>query len=429
VYDRTVAPHRTNDEPSPRGFATRAIRAAARQPRLEQRPTAVPIYQSATFTTEDADELGAVLLDERPGYAYSRIDNPTVHALADAVAELEGAESGQAFATGMAAIHASLVSLLRAGDRIVATQAVYGSTRALLAGLLTRLGVSTAWVDITDHEAVERELAAAPARVLYAETISNPTIVVADHAALAAIAHRHGATYVVDNTFASPWICRPLELGADLVIESATKYLGGHSDVLAGVVTGDQQRTEAIRAVQVDTGGSLAPLSAFLVLRGLTTLALRMERHSATASALAAWLGRQDGVTRVHHPSLPGHPQHDLAGRQLRASGGMLAFELSGGRDAGRAFIDALRFAERTASLGSVHTIVAHPSSTTHRQLDDAALAAAGIGPGLLRASIGLEDVEDLTADFDQALHAAADAAPAEPAEPSVAAPLAPAGR
>jgi cystathionine beta-lyase/cystathionine gamma-synthase len=263
---------------------------------------------------------------------------------------------------------------------------------------------------------VERALADAPARVLYAETISNPTIVVADHEALSAIARRHGATYVVDNTFASPWICRPLELGADLVVESATKYLGGHSDVLAGVVTGDARRIEAIKAVSVDTGGSLAPLSAFLVLRGLTTLALRMERHSATASALAAWLARQDGVVRVHHPSLPGHPQHHLAGRQLRASGGMLAFELSGGRPAGRAFIDALRFAELTASLGSVHTIVAHPSSTTHRQLDDTALAAAGIGPGLLRASVGLEDVEDLTADFARGLEAARAAAAATPA-------------
>ena len=415
MYDRVVAPNGT-DEPTPRGFATRAIRAAARQPALEQRPTAVPIYQSATFTTADADELGSVLLDERPGYAYSRIDNPTVHALADAVAELEGAEAGYAFATGMAAIHATLVSLLGAGDRIVATQAVYGSTRALLAGLLTRLGVATTWVDIADHDAVERALAAAPARVLYAETISNPTIVVADHAALAAIARRRGATYVVDNTFASPWICRPLELGADLVVESATKYLGGHSDVLAGVVSGDTARIEAIRAVGVDTGGSLAPLSAFLVLRGLTTLALRMERHSATASALAGWLARQDGVTRVHHASLPEHPQHDLASRQLRAAGGMLAFELDGGRVAGRAFIDALRFTERTASLGSVHTIVAHPSSTTHRQLDDVALATAGIGPGLLRASTGLEDLEDLTADFGRGLEAARASAP--PAEP-----------
>jgi len=402
-----VSPDPPADATAPRGFATRAIRAAARSPQVDQRPTAVPIYQTATFTSGDADELGAILVDDRAGYAYSRIDNPTTDALARAVAELEGAEAGYAFASGMAAIHATLVALAGAGDRIVATRAVYGSTRSLLTGLLTRLGITTAWVDITDHDAVERALSKAPSRILYAETISNPTIVVADHRRLATLAHRHGATYVVDNTFASPYLCRPLELGADLVVESGTKYLGGHSDVLAGIVSGDRARIAAIRAIQTDTGGTLAPLAAFLVLRGLPTLALRMERHSATASALAGWLERQDGVGRVHHPSLESHGQHGLAGRQLAASGGMLAFDLAGGRAAGRAFIDALTLAERTASLGSVHTIVAHPASTTHRQLDDDALAGAGIGPGLLRASIGLEDLDDLRADFGRALSAA----------------------
>jgi cystathionine beta-lyase/cystathionine gamma-synthase len=390
-----------------RGFATRAIRAASRAPQVDQRPTSVPIYQSATFSSQDADELAAVLTDQRPGYAYSRIDNPTTSALAAAVAELEGAEAGQAFATGMAAIHAALLSLVSAGDRIVSTRAVYGSTRALQANVLGRFGVTTQYVDITDHAAVEAALASAPARILYAETISNPTIVVADHAALAAIAHRHGAVYVVDNTFASPYVCRPLELGADLVIESATKFLGGHSDVLAGVVCGSGDLVRRARNVQVDTGGSLAPLAAFLVLRGIATLALRMERHSATAAALASWLERQEGVVRVHHPSLRSHPQHALAARQLALGGGMLAFELAGGRAAGSAFIDALSVTELTASLGSVHTMVVHPASTTHRQLDDRALAEAGIAPGLLRVSAGLEDVDDLVADFEGALVAA----------------------
>jgi len=402
-----VSHDRPPDETTPRGFATRAIRAAARQPQVDQRPTAVPIYQTATFTSDTADELGAILVDERPGYAYSRVDNPTTSALAEAVAELEGAETGFSLASGMAAVHATLVSLAGAGERIVATRAVYGSTRSLLAGLLTRLGIATEWVDITDHGAVERALGAVPTRLLYAETISNPTIVVADHRALAAIAHRHGVPYVVDNTFASPYLCRPIELGADLVIESGTKYLAGHSDVLAGVVVGDRARIDAIRAIQIDTGGTLSPLAAFLVLRGLPTLALRMERHSATAGALAAWLERQDGVARAFHPSLQSHPQHALAGRQLAASGGMLAFELEGGRDAGRAFVDTLTLTERTASLGSVHTIVAHPASTTHRQLDERGLAEAGIRPGLLRASIGLEDQDDLLDDFGRALAAA----------------------
>jgi cystathionine beta-lyase/cystathionine gamma-synthase len=396
-----------------RGFATRAIRAASRAPQVDQRPTSVPIYQSATFSSHDADELAAVLTDQRPGYAYSRIDNPTTAALAAAVAELEGGEAGVSFATGMAAIHAALLSLVSAGDRIVSTRAVYGSTRALQANVLGRLGVTTEYVDITDHATVEAALAAAPARVLYAETISNPTIVVADIAGLAAIAHRHGATLVVDNTFASPYLCRPLELGADLVIESATKYLGGHSDVLAGIVSGSRELVRRVRDVQVDTGGSLAPLAAFLVLRGVATLAVRMERHGATAAALAAWLERQDGVVRVHHPSLPSHPQHALASRQLTLGGGMLAVELAGGRPAGAAFIDALSITELTASLGSVHTMVVHPPSTTHRQLDDRALVDAGIPPGLLRISAGLEDVDDLIADFETALAAARAGGPA----------------
>jgi cystathionine beta-lyase/cystathionine gamma-synthase len=396
-----------------RGFATRAIRAVSRAPQVDQQPTSVPIYQSATFSSHDADELAAVLTDQRPGYAYSRIDNPTTAALAEAVAELEGGEAGVSFATGMAAIHAALVSLLSAGDRIVSTRSVYGSTRALQANVLGRLGVTTQYVDITDHSAVEAALAAAPTTVLYAETISNPTIVVADIAALAALAHRHGATLVVDNTFASPYLCRPLELGADLVIESATKYLGGHSDVLAGVVSGDRDRIRRVRNVQIDTGGSLAPLAAFLVLRGIATLAVRMERQAATAAALAAWLERQDGVVRVYHPSLSSHPQHEIAARQLALGGGMLALELAGGRAAGAAFIDALSITELTASLGSVHTMVVHPPSTTHRQLDDAALVEAGIAPGLLRVSVGLEDAEDLRRDFEAALVAARAAAPA----------------
>jgi cystathionine beta-lyase/cystathionine gamma-synthase len=393
------------------GFATRAIRAAHRVPRVDQRPTSVPIYQTITFSSDDAASLGAVLTDDRLGYAYSRIDNPTVTALAAAVAELEGAESGYALASGMAAIHAAVVSLVSAGDRIVATSASYGTTRALFGDVLRRLGVATDHVDVTDLTAVDGALAAAPTRILYAETIANPTIVVADHAALADIAHRHGALYVVDNTFASPYLCRPLELGADLVIESASKYLSGHGDVLAGVVVGRRELIGAIRAVQVDTGASLAPNSAFLVLRGISTLAIRMERHAATAAALAAWLERQDGVSRVYHPSLQSHPQRDIAMRQLALGGGMLAVELDGGRAAGEAFIDALSIPELTASLGSVFTMVVHPPSTTHRQLDDEALSSAGISPGMLRCSIGLEDLDDLVADFERGLAAARKAA------------------
>jgi cystathionine beta-lyase/cystathionine gamma-synthase len=372
------------------GFTTRAIRASTRVPRVDQPPSSVPIYQAATFASADADELGAVTTGRQPGYVYARLGNPTVDALAEAFAALHGAEAGFAAATGMAAIHLAVASQVAAGDRIVATRALYGTTRSLFSTVLSRAGVATTFVDATDPAAVEAALAAAPTRILYLETISNPTLVVPDLAELATLAHRHGATLVVDNTFASPYLCRPLELGADLVVESATKYIAGHSDVLAGAVAGSRPLIDAIRALHVDTGGTLAPFSAFLVLRGIPTLALRMERHQATASVLADLLEGRPGVHRVWYPA------------------------------AGRAFIDALRIPERTASLGSIHTIVVHPPSTTHRQLAPDQLAEAGIAPGLLRVSVGLEDAADLAADFERALGAALGAAdPTRAADPT----------
>ena len=395
------------------GFSTRAIRASARAPRVDQHPTSVPIYQTATFASDDADELDAVLMGTQPGYAYSRVGNPTTTALADAIADLEGAEAGYVLSSGMAAIHASLVSLVRAGDRIVATNAVYGSTRSLLVNVLGPLGIRTDFVDATDHDAVAGALGAGPARVLYAETLSNPTMVVADHAALADLAHRHGAVYVVDNTFASPYVCRPAEFGADLVVESATKYIGGHSDVLAGTVAGRGDLVAGVGRVQIDTGGTLAPLAAFLVMRGLATLGVRLDRHAATSAALARWLERQDGVPHVRHPLLTSHPAADIVARQFHGGSGMFAFELDGGRPAARAFVDALTVPALTASLGSIHTMIVHPPSSTHRQLNEDELAEAGIGPGLLRCSIGLEDVDDLLADFTMGLEAARAATPA----------------
>lgn len=377
----------------------------------------MPIFQTATFASEDAERLGDVIGDGWIGYSYSRLSNPTTRALGDAYAEVAGGEAGYALASGMAAIHAALASVLRAGDRVVAASALYGSTRSQLVGYFGRFGVDVELVDVTDLDAVERALSAARSRVLYAETSANPTTFLADHAALSALAHRHGALYLVDNTFASSYVCRPLELGADLVIESATKYLGGHSDLIAGVVAGPRNLVEAVAKAQVDTGGTLGPFEAFLVLRGILTFAVRMDRHGANALALATWLEGQEGVKRVLYPGLPSHPQHDVAARQLRAGngGGMLAFEVVGGRDAGRAVIDAMEITELTASLGSVHTMVVHPPSTSQRQLSEAELIEAGITPGLLRVSVGLEDVDDLIEDFGRGL-AAARAVAATPA-------------
>jgi len=396
-----------------RGFSTRAIRAASRAPGLDQTPTTVPIYQTTTFASADADELGEVLSDPRAGYAYSRIANPTTRALGDAYAELAGGQSGLALASGMGAIHTTLASLLRSGDRVVASNVLYGSTRTLLLDTFAGFGVRVDFIDTSTPEAVAHALAVAPTRVLYTETIANPTTFLADHRALAELAHRHGATYVVDNTFASPYVCRPLELGADLVVESATKFLGGHSDLIAGVVAGPPELIAAVERVQIETGATLGPFEAFLVLRGILTLAVRGERHARNAAALASWLERQERVRSVLYPGLPSHPQHAVAVRQFRAgvAGGMLAFEVEGGRVAGRAVIDALTLPELTASLGSVHTMVVHPPSTSHRQSSEAELLEAGITPGLLRVSVGLEDIEDLQSDFAAALAAIPDEA------------------
>ena len=394
-----------------RGFGTRAIRAATTPPHVAQAPNSVPIYQAVTYSADDSEALGAILRDARPGYAYSRIDNPTAATMAHAIAELHGAEAGFAFGSGMAAIHATLVSLLRAGDRIVCTRSVYGSTRELFVGLLARFGVETVFVDAADPDAVSAAFGPR-SRVLYLETISNPTITVGDLVALSERAHAAGVKVVVDNTFASPYLCRPLESGADLVIESCTKWIGGHSDVLAGAVVGSRPRIAAIRAVEIDTGGIVAPFNAFLVLRGIQTLHVRMERHCQTALSLARYLEADDDVKAVYYPGLASHPQAAVAQRLLRAGGGMLALDL-GDRAAAAAFIDALQLPPRTASLGSVQTMVVHPPSTTHRQLDGSALAEAGIPPGLVRVSVGLEDGEDLIADFAAGLAAARAAVPA----------------
>ena len=393
----------------PTGFSTRAIRAASRTPRVDQQPSAVPIYQTATFTSADATELGDVAADSRAGYAYSRISNPTTSTLGAAYAELAGGEAGVALASGMGAIHAALSSQLKAGDRVVAPNAAYGSTRTQLVDTFAKFGVQVDFADLTDNAAAAAAIAAGPTRVVYAETIANPTTVVTDHATVAGLAHEAGATYIVDNTFASPYVCRPLALGADLVVESATKFLGGHSDVIGGVVAGRGELIRRVEKVQVDTGATLGPFDAFLVLRGILTLAVRVERHAATAAALAAWLERQGGVERVLYPGLPSHPQHAVAVRQFRpgVAGGMLAVEVAGGREAGKAIIDALTLTELTASLGSVHTMVVHPPSTSQRQMTDDQLAAAGITAGLLRVSVGLEDLEDLQADLAAGLAAA----------------------
>lgn len=383
------------------GFATRAIRAASRIPEAPQPPVNVPIYQTATFEVGSAQELAALLEFQLPGHSYTRYSNPTFAALEAALAELEGAEAGLVTGSGMAAIHATLASLLRPGDEVLAGRALYGGTYALLTGLLARFGVTAHFKTLTDASAVEAAMTTRT-RLIWAETIANPTTDVADIASLAVIAHRNGAALVVDNTFASPYLCNPLDLGADLVVHSLTKYIGGHSDLTGGAVLGDQERVAAARHLMVDVGGNAQPLEAFLALRGLKTLALRVERHSSNAMAVACGLEGRSGVARVLYPGLASHPQHQVAARELRDGlfGGMLAIDLAGGRAAGERFLERLQVAVHATSLGSVETLCSHPASSSHRQLSEDALAAAGLTPGLVRVSVGLEEADDLVEDL-----------------------------
>ncbi|PRX95653.1 trans-sulfuration enzyme family protein [Allonocardiopsis opalescens] len=395
------------------GENTRAAHPPA-PPAAGARPLGLPVHRSTTYAFESSQQFADVLDGAAEGYSYSRIDNPTADAFAQAVAAAEGAGldrpvTGQPFASGMAAITAVLLATTGAGDHVLAPAAVYGNTRSLLTGLLARFGLRSDFVDITDHDAV-RAAIRPNTRVLFTETLANPTMTVSDLPALARIAHDAGALLVVDSTFASPVVCRPLEHGADLVLHSATKYIGGHSDATGGVVVGPPELMRDVRSVRVDTGSGLAPDDAFLLRRGMETLPLRVRRQCANASVFAAALHRHPMVLRIDYPGLVDHPGHDTARRLFDSGpegtrfGACVTITPHGGREAGMRFADGLRLAQVAASLGGTHTLAGHIASTTHRQFDDAALAAAGIDPGAVRFSIGIEDPEDLIADATAAL-------------------------
>ncbi|MDQ3148912.1 MAG: aminotransferase class I/II-fold pyridoxal phosphate-dependent enzyme [Chloroflexota bacterium] len=383
------------------GFSTRAIRAASRAPDVPQPPVNVPIYQTSTFEMADADELAELLGFERPGHSYSRYSNPTHAALEDALAELEGAAAAVVTASGMAAMHAVVLSLLRSGDEIIVPRAVYGGMVGLIAAILERSGIGHRSVDTTDVVQVQAAVNDRT-RLIWLETISNPTTAVADIGTVSNLAHEHGVLVAVDNTFASPAVVNPLSIGADIVVHSLTKYIGGHSDLIGGVVLGAADRVGAARKIVINAGGNAAPFEAFLALRGLKTLALRMERHSANALAVAEALEDAPGVVRVLYPGLDSHPQHDLAMRTFRRgmASGMLAIELDGGREHGERFLSRIRIAVHATSLGSVETLVSHPASSSHRQLGNDELAAAGMSAGTMRISIGIEDAADLIEDL-----------------------------
>ena len=391
------------------GEHTRAVHPPV-PPAVQQTPMALPVYRSAAFRFDSSQQYADLLDGVETGYSYSRIDNPTTDAFASAVAALEGVGldrevTGQPFASGMAAISTVLMTLTSAGAHVVAPREVYGGTYALLSGVLQRFGVTTSFVDGTDLEAV-RSAIRPETTVVYAETLANPTLSVADLPGLAVIAHDAGARLVVDATFTSPAVVRPLEHGADVVVHSATKYLGGHSDSTGGVAVGSPELMAGVRTDRVNLGGMLAPDEAFLLNRGLATLPLRVQRHCDSALAVATAMSEHPRVVRVDYPGLPSHRDHALAGKLFDPGryGGVVTVTPEGGRAQGMALCDRLRLVQVATSLGGVHSKVSHVASTTHRQLSEAALAEAGIGAGAVRISVGLEDPDDVVADLVQAL-------------------------
>jgi cystathionine gamma-synthase/methionine-gamma-lyase len=387
---------------------TQAVHAGERGPKPDFTPVSTPIYPSVGYTYEKMDDLDAIFGGQRPGFVYPRYGSPTVLAFEQAMAILEGAQDAVAFASGMAAVHAALLSAgVRAGTSVVAAADLYGATYALLDQALTSLGVTVRFVDITDLDQVASALELEQPVALLCEIISNPLMKVPDVPALARLAQSIGAALIVDSTFASSYLFRPLEHGADYALHSATKYLGGHGDLMAGVVACSGQRGLDLRERQKLLGANLGPQEAWLALRGLKTLPLRMREHCANAQAVAAWLAGREDVDGVHYPGLPHHPQHALA-QQLfdgRGFGGMLSFELRGaGQPEVFRFMEALELVLPATTLGDVYSLTLYPAHSSHRQVGPEVRASLGIKDSLVRLSVGIEDPDDIIADLAQAL-------------------------
>lgn len=361
--------------------------------------TVTPIFHGVTFAYDDLDEWRAVGAGEKAGYIYSRNTNPTVAVFEDKVRSLEGGEAATSCATGMAAISSTLFALLAPGRRVVSIRDTYGGTNRLFSDFLPGWGVDVELCDTGDHGAIEEAIARG-CDLLYLETPTNPTLKILDIRRLARAARDVGAAVVVDNTFATPINQRPLEHGADLVIHSATKYLGGHSDAMGGIVVGDTERVRRIFAFREINGASLDPHSASLLARGVRTLELRVVRQNRNAQQVAEFLAGHPAVRAVHYPGLPDHPHHEVARVQMTGFGGVLAFELEGGFEAVRTLLGRLHLAHRAASLGSVATLVGPPATTSHVELTPEQRAAAGIPEALVRYSVGIEDGEDLVEDL-----------------------------
>ncbi|MGB0712765.1 MAG: O-succinylhomoserine sulfhydrylase [Gammaproteobacteria bacterium] len=383
-------------------FETRAVRAG--QVRTAEGEHSEPIFTTSSFAFESAAQAAARFGGDEPGNIYSRFTNPTVRTFEQRLASLEGGECAVATASGMAAILATCLGLLKAGDHVVSSRAIFGTTNVLFNNFMAKFGVETTYVAPTDLDAW-RAAIRPNTRLLFLESPSNPLGEVADIPALAELCRERGALLVVDNVYATPVLQRPLELGAHVVVHSATKFIDGQGRALGGAVVGDAEHVgKEVFAVVRSAGPTMSPFNAWVFLKGLETLSLRMERHSASALELARWLEEQPGIRRVYYPGLASHPQHELAARQMSAFGGVLSFEVEGGREAAWRLIDSTRFLSITANLGDAKSTITHPATTTHGRLSDEQKAEAGIVEGLVRVSVGLESVDDLKADLSRGL-------------------------
>ncbi|MCE8002415.1 O-succinylhomoserine sulfhydrylase [Billgrantia ethanolica] len=382
---------------------TLAIRAGHQ--RTHEQEHGEPIFPTSSFVYGSAAEAARKFGGEERGNVYSRFTNPTVHTFERRLAALEGGERCVATSSGMAAILSTVLALLQAGDEIVASRSLFGSTVSLFDKYFGKLGITTRYVELSDLAAWESAITP-NTRLLFAETPSNPLSEVVDIAALAEIAHRHAALLAIDNCFLTPALQKPLALGADLVIHSATKYLDGQGRAVGGAVVGRDKELEEVFGVVRTCGPCLSPFNAWIFTKGLETLSLRMRAHCENAQALAEWLQAHPAVARVHYSGLPDHPQHELAGRQQGGFGAVLGFEVKGGREAAWSVIDATRMLSITGNLGDVKSTITHPATTTHGRLSPAQKDAAGIGEGLIRVAVGLESIEDIRLDLARGLDA-----------------------
>ena len=385
---------------------TLAIHAGIESP-PQHGPVSVPIFQSATFSFSEADEGAARFAGTEPGYIYTRLGNPTVGALESALAQLEGGFAGLGTASGMAAISTVFLTFLRSGDHVVGTDAVYGPTRLLLEKHLLKFGIESTWVSTDDIEAV-RAAVRPETKMIYIETPANPTIKLSDLEACAGVAREIAGLFVVDNTFSSPMLQRPFEYGADVIVHSMTKYINGHSDVVAGMIVSAREELHAkLKPMLQSLGGTMDPHQAWLVLRGLRTLPIRIDRAQSNASELAAWLDEHPSVSWVSYPGLPSHPQHQLMKKQMKGPGAMISFGVKGDLEAAKRMIDSVEIATLAVSLGGVESLIEHPASMTHAGVPREEREEAGIRDDLIRISVGCEALEDLREDLEQALVAA----------------------